>query len=670
MNPLSATDAWAEISAQVRERFLRNEPLGLRLPGGGRLVMDRQLPFLCIYRRPQHADPGTEALISTQAAYVIGPNPREDSQTEFETLLNSLFAVMGEVFDAALCIEVWAGDCQTETADDEDSASVPRFAFPFEVRDPLPAFELRAGDAADEIPTTVEAFVQALSTIKVRGRQAVVKLDRQQHTHPPGLDPLLPQSEFQATQPGGVHAGGVHRLALGLQVAPVYRSRHGQSIFPLILNNLRRQLAPALRRAVFAFCGAQPRTSTDPERQAWNGAPKFHEALGPHALASQVNDVDTQLCDVADAFDFLLQATPVNRVDAWEWFQASGFEASPDFLYRPLTCTPNQLKRQLFKIPVERVDDPTLEFLLREKQDELDRQISALRDLETPNFRYACLQMYGQPDAELVGLAEELLSLDRNEDPAEAPASVEQLRAQAGDVIGWYQAQRQDFEPEVEVTAEIAASLMVSGNRLMIGEASEISAGRVRALMEHEIGVHLVTHFNGRAQPLALLARGLAGYDALQEGLAVLAECLIGGMRWSRVRTLAARVIAAESLLQGAEFVETFRTLHHTHDVPPKMSFNISLRVHRGGGMTKDALYLRGLRSLLKYLANAAHEIEPLFVGKIALRHVPFVQELRRRGIIKAPRLLPRFIKDTEFRRRFDESRGLDVKELFMRACP
>ena len=47
-----------------------------------------------------------------------------------------------------------------------------------------------------------------------------------------------------------------------------------------------------------------------------------------------------------------------------------------------------------------------------------------------------------------------------------------------------------------------------------------------------------------------------------------------------------------------------------------------ALRVYRGGGLTKDAIYLRGLRDLLAYL-SAGHDLEPLYVGKIALEHVP-----------------------------------------------
>ena len=52
----------------------------------------------------------------------------------------------------------------------------------------------------------------------------------------------------------------------------------------------------------------------------------------------------------------------------------------------------------------------------------------------------------------------------------------------------------------------------------------------VGALLQHEVGTHLVTHVNGSAQPIKVLGTGFAGYDETQEGLAVLAEIACGGL--------------------------------------------------------------------------------------------------------------------------------------------
>ena len=74
------------------------------------------------------------------------------------------------------------------------------------------------------------------------------------------------------------------------------------------------------------------------------------------------------------------------------------------------------------------------------------------------------------------------------------------------------------------------SELMVSFGRLLIPEAAAFRADRVEPLLHHEVGTHVVTYQNGARQPLKMLTVGLPGYDETQEGLAVLAEYLTGGL--------------------------------------------------------------------------------------------------------------------------------------------
>ena len=46
----------------IRKRLSNNEQIRRNLLEWGRISIDRQLPFLCVYRRPPRAaDPGTES---------------------------------------------------------------------------------------------------------------------------------------------------------------------------------------------------------------------------------------------------------------------------------------------------------------------------------------------------------------------------------------------------------------------------------------------------------------------------------------------------------------------------------------------------------------------------------------------------------------------------------
>jgi uncharacterized protein (TIGR02421 family) len=187
------------------------------------------------------------------------------------------------------------------------------------------------------------------------------------------------------------------------------------------------------------------------------------------------------------------------------------------------------------------------------------------------------------------------------------------------------------------------SSLMVSSGNLIIGANMSFQLNRVEPLIQHEIGTHVVTYWNGRAQPFKLLATGLAGHDELQEGLAVFVEYLVGGLTAGRLRTLAARVEAVGALVDGATFVETFRLLKDGFGISERMAFLITMRVFRGGGLTKDAVYLRGLQAVIDYLAKGGR-LDTLFVGKIATVHTSVIEELQRRQVLEPPPFRPSYL--------------------------
>jgi hypothetical protein len=123
-------------------------------------------------------------------------------------------------------------------------------------------------------------------------------------------------------------------------------------------------------------------------------------------------------------------------------------------------------------------------------------------------------------------------------------------------------------------------------------------------------------------------------------------------------------VIAAKQMVDGASFVDTFRLLDGSYDFARRSAFTTTMRVYRGGGLTKDAVYLRGLQTVLKYLA-AGEDIETLFVGKMAMEHIPIIKELQFRKVIKPPPLSPRYMSDPQALKRLQRVRcGLTVVDL------
>ena len=162
-------------------------------------------------------------------------------------------------------------------------------------------------------------------------------------------------------------------------------------------------------------------------------------------------------------------------------------------------------------------------------------------------------------------------------------------------------------------------------------------------MIQHEVGTHVLTYLNGRNQPFQQLYSGLAGSEELQEGLAVLSEYLVGGLSPPRFRLLAGRVIAARMLIQGASFIDTYRELHFRLGFSQRTAYIISSRIYRSGGFTKDAIYLRGVVNLLKYLRNGG-DLHPLLIGKISIEDVPLIKELQFRKVLKPSLLKPRYL--------------------------
>lgn len=206
--------------------------------------------------------------------------------------------------------------------------------------------------------------------------------------------------------------------------------------------------------------------------------------------------------------------------------------------------------------------------------------------------------------------------------------------------------------------------IMTSRGHLLISERAVIPARRVRALLAHEVGTHLVCHYNARSQPFNLLRLGLPGYEELQEGLALVAEYLVGGLDLPRIRLLAGRALAVRRVLDGATFLELYHELKDVHRFGARTAFMLTMRVCRGGGFTKDACYLRGLSRVLGLLA-AGVDFDSLHVGKISFESLGLVEELQGRGVLHDIPLRPLYLDQEDSRRRLQRLReGVDIRSL------
>ena len=362
-----------------------------------------------------------------------------------------------------------------------------------------------------------------------------------------------------------------------------------------------------------------------------------HEPLSADDLA-----IDRELADLASDFRFLLDLTPVELPAARRAYETDG--RAPTFRYRPLEDDPALAAKRLAGLRVESVEDPTLASLLLAKQREVQLQLEMLGCRGSDTFCALSIELYGAVSPSLLAEAETILADVPAPGPEEGPwldATAFAKAAQAE--LDRYRAFAPDLEAHVEVR-EGSTGVMVSNGDVLIAPTTRVAVSRLEALLHHEVGTHVVTHVNGAHQPIQILASGLAGHDETQEGLAVLAEHLVGGLTAGRLRQLAARVVAVHQMVEGSTFPEVHGSLTGA-GVPTGQAFSISVRVFRSGGLTKDAVYLRGLRELVDHLA-AGGDLDVLWLGKMPLTAASLVGELHRRGALRDPLLRPRYLDD------------------------
>jgi uncharacterized protein (TIGR02421 family) len=592
------------------------------LPDGGRLYIDRPTPFLCVYRKSAaEAEPrGDATLPTTQAAFLVAGGVNRQARRVCDVVA----AELSQRFGGFLLIELW----------------------PAAMKSSRGQIKIHAPSRRAEDPVLAAAR-QALGSIRLYGGDAHVRTIASASPAPPRRAPLLDAKQLER----------FNALLIGIEYPPVFRDG-GSTYHPAELRKFRSRLGTALQKIFFEFAKGR-----DPKLAA------THEALASREVRQAAAAVDRRLAEVSSLFDFLLYVTPVDVEERWEGFRSGRYAKDPSFAYRPLPFEPRELKRLLYSAPIEKVEDPLLWELFAHKQNELDRQITLLSDRGSRRFQPGAIALYGGVDEDLLALSRFILdSIGAAKAPKAGPRRqttlcAEEIANRAEAEIAYYRTRNSDFEAGVEIRSDIAAAMMVSQNRLLISNTLRLRPERLEPLLHHEVGTHLLTWFNGGLQPLRLLQDGAAGYEPTQEGLAVLAEYASGGLTMSRLRILAARVETVHCMVDGASFVETFHHLRDTRGFGPHAAFRMTARVYRGGGLTKDAAYLRGLRDLLVALSEGQdHEL--LLVGKVSLRNAPALRALSRRGIVRPPAMLPRFFESADARRRLQQSQSLSVRDL------
>lgn len=580
----------------IRKKLRKGEPFRIDLPDSGVLNIDRPVPFLLIYRFPNNGiDYYTYQLGLTESSYIMA-NDGEDGN--LSAILHALIHELSKTYGSFLLLEVWVGGRNNE-AD----------------------FTIHINHKSTE---PVATMLQKELGRNIGYTRISAAIEQTEEIAPPGFKQLLTRAE----------AKQIGCQVIGLEIKPIYIDFNTEKPYPLFARELRKVFGKALKKAFFEFI-----------RLHTSFTPSHFEMLGTTQVEELVWKVDNALADASDQFDLLALITPVNVSEAWSEFKKSHYRKTPVFHYRHMPIDPEIIKRRIYDLKIEDIADPTLAFLFRDKRKEIDRMLSMLIDREKPDFLQSSIQLFGSIEESVHDVAKGLLvATPRLKAEGAELVDAEEFVDMAKAEMEYLRQQYSGLESKAELRKDVVG-VSVSRGVLKVNDEFKVQRSRAKALIQHEVGTHVVTYYNGRAQPFRLFSSGVPGYEQLQEGLAVLAEYISGGLTNARLRTLAARVVAVNHLVAGYSFVDTFNMLIDKYGFKPENSFSITMRVYRGGGFTKDAVYLKGLLSLLAYIREG-HDIAPLLIGKIRQDYLPIVEELVYRKVLKPVPVLPRYLED------------------------
>ena len=201
-------DQSESVSTVINQRFIRtvcdrlaeNKQVRRTLPHRGRLHIDRQLPFLCVYRYPpDREDTATERLVMGQPSYLIASGDKQ-IRDSLSKLIGNIAQTLSHEFGAFLILEIWSTDESKNGNDDDPRMLAPEFQIATQSN--LSPFK------------TVETLAEALRVIRIHKRESTVKIARIRKIAPPNLPPLLPPRFLNE----------IGCTVIGLEVRPIYRS--------------------------------------------------------------------------------------------------------------------------------------------------------------------------------------------------------------------------------------------------------------------------------------------------------------------------------------------------------------------------------------------------------------------------------------------------------------
>lgn len=333
-------------------------------------------------------------------------------------------------------------------------------------------------------------------------------------------------------------------------------------------------------------------------------------------------EIDHKIDELVKKIEMLNYVNPNNIETEKAKFFDSKYLTDPKFTYPKRDFDKFSLHKEFFALKIDDIEDERLRDFY---EDIIYFYSGLIQCIETigkgKRFYYNSLRSFGTPTENDVENAKFILHFE-SEDENDSLFQPKYSASESHQFFREY-SKNYDFSYEIKNSSAMGAIAMVSNTAqaLVLNENHTFSQNEINILTNHEIGVHMVTTMNGMLHPLKIFSHGFPNNEETQEGLAVFSEYMSGNLTIKRLKELAYRVLAVDSLAKGYDFSRTFRLLHNGYDLDREQAFYITVRAHRGGGFTKDYLYLTGLKKIYNYHSEGK-DLSLLLTGKVSLEFV------------------------------------------------
>ncbi len=419
-------------------------------------------------------------------------------------------------------------------------------------------------------------------------------------------------------------------LVLATEIKKMYIDEQSGDTYPEIIQALKEEFKRVISLQAKFHANA-----------ATNITVKKRHGMLSSELSPIVKEIDTKIFSYMKNFDVLNFVSPINIESEKKAFFKNKHKRNPHFKYSPLHIDASSLKSGLYSLPLKQINDVTLENFYTNIIDSYCDQIDFLSCREDDKFLYSSLKYYGAPSESDINIANFLLTSPAVKSKTSEIEMVNEgyILEKCGEMMNYF-----NFKGKILSSKNLVANAIFIPNKNTLKVKTNITVSKkyANALAHHEIGIHMLTTENAKHQPLKVLSLGLPLDTKTQEGLAILSEYLSGNISLERLKELALRVMAVNHMVKNYDFSDTFNYLVETYNVNEHHAYYLTSRVYRGGGFTKDYLYLRGFKEIFNLYRTDQNKLNELLIGKTSIEFSPTISELISRDILKKPPYIPK----------------------------